>query len=51
MEEEIRITQSQLVKAFERWSHEAAENNWPERTDDERHQDNASYLLALLQNP
>lgn len=50
MEEVIEITESQLAVALEKWEKQAAENKWAERTDADRHRDNAKYLMGLLRS-
>lgn len=44
----VTITPQELVAALKRWDEEAAANDWPTRTDEERHADNAEYVFGLL---
>lgn len=48
MESVIEITRSQLISALAQWEAESQQNEWPKRTDDERHADSADYLLRLM---
>lgn len=48
MEEVVEITESDLAAALEAWEKEAIAQEWPKRTDDQRHRDNARYLLGLI---
>lgn len=48
MGECITITREQLAEALATWEREAAAGQWPDRTDDQRHADNADYLFGLL---
>jgi hypothetical protein len=45
---EITITREQLATALETWERDAREGSWPERTDEQRHADNADYLFGVL---
>ncbi len=44
----IRITREQLAEALKIWDEESQANNWPARTDEQRHLDNADYLLEKM---
>lgn len=44
----VTITVAELMAALKRWDEEAAANEWPTRTDEERHADNAEYVFGLL---
>jgi hypothetical protein len=48
MEPTIEITRSKLIAALAQWEADSKANNWPERADEERHADNADYLLELM---
>ena len=48
--EPVTITRDQLASALARWEQESRAENWPERADEQRHADNADYLLALIAN-
>lgn len=45
----ITISRDQLASALRQWDNDAKENAWPDRSDDDRHRDNADYLFGLLQ--
>lgn len=42
------VTRSQLTDALARWEREAAQQGFPARTDGDRHQDAADYLLHMM---
>ena len=44
----VTITAVELMVALKRWDEEAAANEWPTRTDEDRHADNAEYVFGLL---
>lgn len=46
----LTIKQSELSAALRRWDEQAREEEWPERVDDERFDDNASYLFDLIED-
>lgn len=48
MEEEVTATRSSLEAAFRRWEEQAKAEGWPERTDEQRHADNADFMFGLL---
>lgn len=49
MEQEYSFTRSQLTAAFAAWAADAKAGQWPERTDEDRHADNADFLIVKLQ--
>lgn len=49
MEPIVKVTRITLARALADWEAEAAAQHWPARTDDQRHLDNADYLIGLIQ--
>lgn len=41
------ITKAELAQALEKWEREAAERNWPVRTDAARFADTADHIFGL----
>ena len=49
-ERPLTIKVSELSSALRRWDQQAQEENWPERDDDGRFDENASYLFDLIED-
>jgi hypothetical protein len=49
MPQQITVTRDELASALASWEKESKAKNWPDRTDPERHLDNADYLIGLIQ--
>ena len=46
---QVTVTKAELAQALAAWEAEAASNNWRWRTDDQRHEDTAEYLMDLIE--
>lgn len=47
---QITVTKAELATALGRWEAEAKAEGWANRDDDQRHSDNAEYLIGLIRS-
>lgn len=48
MTRKLEITVDELADALEKWERASKEGDWPERSDADRHRDNAEYVFELI---
>jgi len=48
MARNLEITVDELADALEEWERASKEGDWPERSDADRHRDNAEYVFELI---